>query len=134
MQLSVYFGQRTILSSWPQEVQTGWHGTDSEAYLFHHPLHSLHCYDYIMRFPSLLSFIFTNAHRTCIMSSSVHPTSCYNFVIVTQLGLFSLPLRINTSIPADSLRNHFRPADTSSHSSFYVSFSFTSIPCSFYKH
>lgn len=42
-----------------------------------------------------------NAHRICIMSSSVHPTSCYNFLILSNLArcFFSLPFRINTSIP-----------------------------------
>ena len=84
MQLSVYSGQQTILSSWLLEVQTGWHANEARrSDLFFSTSHSLQCYDYIMCFPFLLlivlSFISTLAHRTCIMLSSVHPTSCYNF-------------------------------------------------------
>lgn len=126
MQLSVYSGQQTILSSWLLEVQTGWHANEARrSDLFFSTSHSLQCYDYIMCFPFLLlivlSFISTLAHRTCIMLSSVHPTSCYNF----SFGF----------IPAVLLRNYSRPADTSSHPSFHVYFfsffSFTSSPCSF---
>ena len=120
MQLSVYFGQQIILSSWPQEVPIGWHA--NEACLFSPLLILLlHCYDlHYMLSPSLLIvfiiYSLHNAHSTCIMSSSVYPTSCYDFLMLSNSArsFFSLPFRINTSIPAVLLRNHFRPADTSS--------------------
>ena len=126
MQLSVYFGQQTILSSWSQEVQTGWRV--NEAYLFFSPLSTLllHCYDlYYMLSLFLMVFLSFISHTR---SSYLYHVIIGTQLLVTTSSFLSFPSNpaqsFSTSRYIFSLILSCFPFFF-----FFFFFFFTSIPC-----
>ena len=84
MQLSVYFGQPTILSSWPQEVPIGWHA--NEACLFF--LHFAFFYSIVTN--TLCAFP-VSIDRFYHLFSTQRPSYLYHVIIGSSNFLLQLP-------------------------------------------
>lgn len=105
MQLSVYSGQRIILSSWPQEVLTGWHANERKPKAeVLSTSHSLRCYDYIMCFRSVDRFIIYLYSRSSYLYHVIigpPTTSCYDFLSPVPGALLELYQQFNPVIILD---------------------------------